>query len=214
MKKSPLTFSRCCAPLFLLLSLGVPSAVPAHASDVQASLFPSTRLPFYIYHSYKSSLNHYAPSGWMGDYGDIRFNDRWTPPKHKNARAAIRVEYTAKASQKNGWAGIYWQNPPNNWGHTAGGYNLNGAKQLVFLARGENGEEVISQFKVGGISGDFADSGTAAIGPITLTKDWKEYRISLEGQELSSISGGFCWTVVRNENPDGATFYLDKIRFE
>ena len=74
--------------------------------------------------------------------------------------------------------------------------------------------EVVDEFKVGGIAGDFADSGTAATGPITLAKEWKEYSIDLDGQELSSIAGGFCWTMARDNNPDGAVFYLDDIRFE
>ncbi len=73
---------------------------------------------------------------------------------------------------------------------------------------------MVDEFKVGGISGDYADSGSASNGPITLAKDWKEYDIDLKGQELSSISGGFCWTMSRESNPDGAVFYLDDIRFE
>ena len=70
----------------------------------------------------------------------------------------------------------------------------------MFKARGEKGGEVVEEFKMGGISGDYADSGTAASGPITLAKDWKEFSINLDGQELSSITGGFCWTANRDHN--------------
>lgn len=187
-------------------------AVPVFSAEAQAALLNGTPLPFYVYHGYKSPDNHYTPSGWMGDYSDIRMDERWSADK--NARQVIRISYTAKASRNNGWAGIYWQNPANNWGNHPGGYNLNGTKQMSFLARGEKGGEVISEFKVGGISGNFADSGAAAVGPLTLTSEWKEYHIPLEGQELSSISGGFCWTMTKTDNPNGATFYLDNIRFE
>jgi hypothetical protein len=170
--------------------------------------------PFYIYKQFHARENHFAPSGWMGDYGDIRFDDHWHPAGKKDAKSIIRVVYTAKGQQGNGWAGIYWQNPANNWGSRPGGYNLNGMKKLVFKVRGEKGGERVEEFKVGGITGDYADSGTAAVGPVTLAKEWKQMEIDLEGQELSSITGGFCWTVSRDANPTGAVFYLDDIRFE
>jgi len=174
----------------------------------------SRPLPFYIYREFHSRENHFAPSGWMGDYGDVRLDDHWLPKGTTQGKTVIRIAYSGQAKQGNGWAGIYWQNPPNNWGSRPGGFNLNGAHRLVFKARGEKGDEVIDDFKVGGISGDYADSGTAASGPVTLTKQWTEYAINLEGQELSSITGGFCWTINRDSNPDGAVFYLDDIRFE
>lgn len=170
--------------------------------------------PFYIYRMYHARENHFAPSGWMGDYRDIRFDDHWQPQGKKNAKTVIRIVYTAEGKQGNGWTGIYWQNPPNNWGNRPGGFNLNGMKKLVFKARGEKGGERVEEFKVGGIGGDYADSGSAEIGPVALTKDWKLYEISLAGQELSSITGGFCWTVSRESNPNGAIFYLDDMRFE
>jgi hypothetical protein len=172
------------------------------------------RFPFYIYREFRSRENHFAPSGWMGDYGDIRFDDHWRPTGSGGAKTVIRIDYTAQSRQQVGWAGIYWQQPANNWGSRPGGLNLNGARKLVFKARGDKGGEMVEEFKVGGIAGDYADSGSAGIGPIVLAKDWKEYQISLDGQELSSIAGGFCWTISRDHNPDGAIFYLDDIRFE
>ena len=170
--------------------------------------------PFYIYQQFHSRENHFAPSGWMGDYGDIRLDDHWKAKGTKDTKTVIRIEYTAQAKQGNGWTGIYWQHPANNWGSRPGGYNLNGMKKLVFKARGEKGNERVEEFKVGGITGDYADSGSAAMGPVALGKEWKQYEISLAGQELSSITGGFCWTMTREANPDGAIFYLDDIRFE
>ncbi len=170
--------------------------------------------PFYIYREFHSRDNHFAPSGWMGDYGDVRLNDHWRPAGDSKSKTVIQISYSAAGKQNNGWAGIYWQNPANNWGNRPGGYNLNGRKKLLFKARGEKGGERIEEFKVGGLTGDYSDSGSSSIGPITLTKAWKTYEIPLEGQELSSISGGFCWTANRDGNPDGAVFYLDDIRYE
>ena len=31
--------------------------------------------PFYIYKEFHSRDNHFAPSGWMGDYGDLRLDE-------------------------------------------------------------------------------------------------------------------------------------------
>jgi hypothetical protein len=170
--------------------------------------------PFYIYHGFHSPDNHFAPSGWMGDYGDIRLDDHWQPKGESHAKPVIRIVYTAEGKQNSGWAGVYWQHPANNWGSRPGGFNLNGMKKLVFKARGEKGGEKVEEFKVGGLTGDYADSGQASIGPISLAKNWQQYEIPLDGQELSSITGGFCWTMSRESNPTGAVIYLDDIRFE
>ena len=188
---------------------------PMHTLFAQEAhvLVNGTRLPFYVFHDTRSPDNHYTPSGWMGDYTDLRFDDHYRF-RDKDTHHCIRIVYLAKRNDGAGWAGIYWQNPANNWGGSNGGYNLNGATKLVFLARGEKGKETIAQFKVGGIEGDYRDSAAAAIGPLTLSKDWKQYAISLDGQELSSIAGGFCLTMSRTDNPEGAVVYLDNIRFE
>jgi len=169
--------------------------------------------PFAVYTDYKAKENHYIPSGWMGDYRDIRFNERWDK-NPRSGNTAIRVQYSPTAQSGAGWAGIYWQNPANNWGSREGGYNLNGANMLVFWARGEKGDEKIADFRIGGIKGDFGDSAEASTGPIELTKNWTRYEIKLSNLELSNISGGFCWVANRDDNPEGATFYLDDIQYE
>src|SRR5690242_11536962 len=90
-----------------------------------ATSWSATNFPFYIYKEFHSRDNHFAPSGWMGDYGDIQLDDHWKPAPQ--AKTVIRITYTADAKQNNGWTGMYWQNPPNNWGSRPGGFNLNGA---------------------------------------------------------------------------------------
>ncbi|MCS7185240.1 MAG: hypothetical protein NZ870_04900 [bacterium] len=168
---------------------------------------------FYVYKN-SSDRSFYAPSGWMGDYGDIKM-DTNCKDNPKSEPTCIKFTYTAKGSQGAGWAGVYWQNPANNWGSLDGGYNLVGAKKLTFWARGEKGGEVISDFKMGGIfQGEYPDSGSASIGTIVLTKEWKQYTINLKGVDLSYIIGGFCWVATKNDNPSGMTFYLDDIQYE
>ena len=168
---------------------------------------------FKVYTDGNAPDNHYIPSGWMGDYGDIKFNDKDMTTPHSGT-TNIKIIYSGKATQGARWAGIYWQNPPNNWGTRPGGYDLTGAKKLTFWARGEKGGERIEEFKIGGITGEYADSDVSGIGPVVLTTEWQEFTIDLEGKDLSSISGGFCWATNVDVNPEGCTFYLDDIKYE
>jgi len=168
---------------------------------------------FGVYIDRGSKQNHYIPSGWMGDYGDIKHNESWKENPH-SGKTCIKITYTAEGKQGANWAGIYWQWPPNNWGEKKGGYDLTGAKKLTFWARGEKGKEEIIEFKMGGITGTYSDSDSASIGPISLTADWKQYTIDLDGLDLSCISGGFCWVTNSMANPDGSVFFLDDIKYE
>jgi hypothetical protein len=171
------------------------------------------KMPFYVYLDKGSVNNHFIPSGWMGDYGDIKFDAGSTEDPYMG-ETCIKIEYSAKASQGARWAGIYWQNPANNWGDKPGGFDLSNATKLTFWAKGAKGGERIEEFKVGGIFGEYADSDVAGIGPVILTKEWKKYTIDLKGKDFSSIIGGFCWVTNADVNPEGATFYLDEIRYE
>ena len=169
--------------------------------------------PFNVYTDKSAKTNHYIPSGWMGDYSDISFNDGWREGAHSGA-ACIKVVYRANVSQGARWAGMYWQNPANNWGEKRGGYDLTGASKLTFWAKGERGGERIEEFKLGGISGTYPDSDIAITGPIVLTDQWQQYSIDLTGKDLSCINGGFCWSTNIDVNTEGCTFYLDDIRYE
>ena len=91
---------------------------------------------------------------------------------------------------------------------------MTGAEKFVFWVRGDKGGERIEEFKVGGITGEFADSDVAGIGPVVLTQDWQRLVIDLKDKDLSSISGGFVWATNLDVNPDGAVFYLDDMRYE
>lgn len=168
---------------------------------------------FPIYTDRIAKDNHFAPSGWMGDYGDIKLDYGWTKNPYKG-KTCIKFVYDSTESQDKGWAGVFWQNPANNWGGKKGGFNLKGARKLTFWARGNKGNEKIRKFQVGGISGVYSDSDVASIGPIVLHKEWRQYTINLKNKDLSYISGGFCWVGTASDNPGGITFFLDEIKFE
>jgi hypothetical protein len=173
----------------------------------------NTKELFYVYTDRGASPNHYAPSGWMGDYEDLTL-DTNSHDDPADGKTCIKITYKAPAEQAEGWAGMYWQQPINNWGDKKGGYNLKGMKRLTFWARGAKGGEIIDQFVVGGIQGHYADSDAVRIGPVELTTDWKRYVMDLSSADLSRIAGGFAWATSRDSNPDGLVFYLDEIRFE
>lgn len=186
---------------------------------------------FYIYTERGSRLNHYVPSGWMGDYGDLKMNQGW--PKNASSKDAkkevgksseakpgedtvIQVRYTAERKQGAGWSGIYWQHPANNWGDKRGGFDLSAYSKLTFMAKGEQGGEVVDKFFIGGITGqtEEGDSDEASVSPVTLTKDWKKYEISLKGLDMSHIIGGFGFAANADANPNGFTMYIDDVRLE
>ena len=169
--------------------------------------------PFDVYSDKNARANHFAPSGWMGDYNDLGYNDNCVEGPHSGT-SCIKIVYRPDVSQGARWVGLYWQSPPNNWGEKKGGFDLTGATKLTFWIKGEKGGERVEEVKMGGISGTYPDSDTASTGPIILTKDWKQYEIDLTGKDLSYVSGGFCWSTNLDVNPDGCTFYLDDIRYE
>lgn len=188
----------------------------AYAQDAKAV--------FYVYQDADSADNHYRPTGYMGDCGDIQINEAYDNNTH-SGKTCIRVQYSAKGKGPNKcdysppckWAGVYWQEPPNNWGTDerlkGKGFNLSGYKSLVFWARAD--KKCSIEFKVGGISQRYGDSLLLSRTTIAnLSTEWQQFRADLDGADLINIIGGFCWVASQDNNPDGATFYLDDIRFE
>ena len=54
-----------------------------------------------VYLDKNAKDNHYIPSGWMGDYGDIKMNDQAADKPHTGT-TSIQFVYSAKKSQGNG----------------------------------------------------------------------------------------------------------------
>jgi hypothetical protein len=170
--------------------------------------------PFTVYQDKGSRDNHFVPSGFMPNGKCLTFEEDWKEGCY-DGQTCIKIVYDvacSKADQK--WVGIYWLNPANNWGAQKGGFNLSGARELSFWAKGEKGGERIEEFKMGGVGGDFPDTDTAVIGPVILTSEWRKYTIDLRGKDLSYISGGFSWSTNADVNPDGCSYYLDNIQYQ
>lgn len=184
------------------------------AADNSVSLASSKKFEkFYVYKD-KPSPSHFSASGFMPDGRCVAINDVWID-NCQGSRSCIQVKFDRDCTATStGWAGIYWLEPANNWGEAKGGFNLTGAKKLVFGARGEKGGEVVT-FKMGGVGmgHPYPDSDTASTEPIVLTKEWKEYSIDLTGKDLSHIIGGFAWIGTAKENQSNITFYLKDIYY-
>lgn len=198
------------APLAgILLGLGL---LVAGVNPVQAIISAGPvplRAPFAI-------NGYYYASGFMGDDTEhigehIKLNAQSTANCHPDP-TCMRFQYLPGRFS---WAGVYWQSPANNWGDQPG-RKIEGAQKLLFWARGESGGELIS-FRVGGIQGKkYQDSLDVAMdpSPLKLTNQWQQYQIDLKGTDMSSVIGAFSWSIARDGNPQGATFYLDGIRIE
>ena len=241
-KTSTVSFSLLFLGIFLLLVFNISKASyqaadnPAQEEvEKKMTCFVGERInsfPFYVYKDASSGENHFSPSGAMGDFS-VSGIDNYCKEAPYAGSTCIKITYEVKPEQAYGWAGLYWQYPPNNWGNIPKSYDLTGAARLTFWARGKYGGEVISKFQVGGIAGKYRDSGVISIGPVTLSKQWRKYVINLremnnsiiisnEDKEcwpfmepLSRIIGGFCWAInLKANNSRGITFYLDEIRFE
>lgn len=185
-------------------------------SLVQAADAPTPKAfeKFTVYQD-KPSRNHYVASGFIPNGKCVAIDDAWQQDCQEG-RSCIKNTFDRDCATLNMiWAGIYWLQPANNWGDDKGGFDLSGAKKLVFWAKGDKGGEVIT-FKMGGVglAAKYPDSDAVSLEPITLTKDWKEYSMDLTGKNLSHITGGFCWVGSAKDNQSKTTFYLDNIYYE
>jgi hypothetical protein len=195
-----------------------PAPVPSATSDRNAppgqTATNKAICPFYVYEGWNSDKNHYVPKGWMGDIADVTLDENYKLDSDPARPSVLQIVYTPRGG--NNWAGIYWWDPPDaDWANKDGGFDLSCASKLTFWAKGSKGGEK-GEFKVGGLTGKYEDSLQPALstGPITLTNEWKQYTLPLEGSDLRHIIGGFVWVTNRPGNPNGATIYVDDIRFE
>jgi hypothetical protein len=153
----------------------------------------------------------FYPTGYFGDWGDIKLEERSTDSPH-SAPDCIKIIYSAAQSEGKGLAGVCWQYPDSNTGDQPGRSDLINYTKITFWARGDLGGE-IAEFKIGGGASDSIQPA-ATTGPITLSKDWKQYTITMAGKDLKNVVSGFCWTTTKQQNPYGCTIYLDDIYYE
>jgi hypothetical protein len=148
----------------------------------------------------------FVPSGWMGDNTELSIPGGVSCPTRSGGAAGTCYvyDYTA-AGGPNGWAGVSWQYPEDNWGVAPGLCVDSGATKVVFQARGAAGGELVS-FSAAGES-----SGTK-----TLTTAWQTFQISLAGVDYDAtgtnggVTEGFSWSMAA---AGSKRIYIDDIRW-
>ena len=70
-------------------------------------------MPFPVYEDRFENMP-WAPSGWMGGVEHLSLDGNNMENPYEGV-ASIKLRYEGKF----GWAGIAWQNPPDNWGDMA-----------------------------------------------------------------------------------------------
>lgn len=174
------------------------AAEPLPTATRGVVVVPPTELLFPVFTNYAAYDNHFAPSGYMGDYQAIQYSDcaRLTDVWEETA---VSIQYDPARKNDKGWAGIYWQEPENNWGNYPEGYDLAAFAQLRFRARSVEAESQV-QFFVGGInSGAYPSSIPRPLyareadrnGFVTLTDQWQTFHIDLQNADLSHVIDGF-----------------------
>lgn len=193
----------------LPLSAGPGKAQVAQHKLPNANITPGkpVKLPFAVY-TESDAGSPWIASGYMGNAGEVKMQLNDTTQPHQG-KSAIRVDYRAGDE----WAGVVWQDPVNDWGEMAGGYDLTGATALEFWARGKAGGEVVSfGFGLLGADKKYPDSGKGELKEVRLTNAWRKYRVKLGADtDLRRIKTGFYWTLAGQGAP--MTFYLDDIRY-
>jgi hypothetical protein len=173
-------------------------------------------MPLVVYADAADPRNHFIPSGFFGDIADLTLATADTTNPHGGG-TAIRIDYRPRGSQ--GFAGIFWQCPANNWGDAAGaGFDLTRARQLQFWARALSAGSK-AEFKVGGIGRgvpgapfpDSFDSTPTSPVMVDLGTDWRLFAIDVAGRNLTRVIGGFMFVTSGAQNPGGVTVFLDDI---
>lgn len=181
-----------------LLVKGQPVAKPARTAQ----------LPLVIYDEADRERPAYVPTGWMGNTRQIAITPDCSEQPH-GGQTCLRAEFKAT----DGWGGVVWQHPGNNWGDKPGGWNLTGAKRLSFWARGQRGDELVTfQFGLLGADKRFHDSGKGELQNAQLTTEWRRFTIDVSHCDLSRMITGFAWTVAGQAQP--VIFYLDDVRYD
>lgn len=174
--------------------------------DQPESRLPESSLPVAVYRDGLAPV--WFASGYMGDHDALKVDEMCRESPHEGA-TCIRVEYVST----NGWAGLCWQDPANDWGEKPGGRNLSKARELSFWARGARGGERVT-FSMGGFARGkkYCDTAEAELKDVALNKDWTHYRLNLEGLDLTRVKTGFAFVLAASNAP--IAFYIDDVEYK
>jgi len=183
---------------------------------------------FDVYTDLSAAGNHFVLPAKMGE--DAEINPGCFEKPHSGA-TCIENKFAGTGTS---WGGWYLMNgvlegeetqPKQNWGeYPDAGFNLTGATELTFWAKGKEGGERVEFFafgvgrdpNTGNPTAPYPDSSPKkSLGYKTLGKEWQQYTIDLGGADLSYVLGSFGWvTNARKNDNKPITFYLDDIKYD
>jgi hypothetical protein len=145
--------------------------------------------------------DHFQPTGWMGDDTAIGIDGEGDPCEERSSEGAVGDCYKVTLGDgtgAQGWAGVFWQHPNNNWGD-APGCDFSDGPTVSFMAKGAVGGEAVG----------FSANGMPMAPDVTLTDQWVEYTIDLsQSSEADNIWGALSFSATTETTQ---TFYIDDI---
>jgi hypothetical protein len=167
-------------------------------------------------------LNHFSPSGWMNNAGQISVDPKCKEVTPYSGTHCFKINWNGQAGADGWkWGGIVWLEPKNIWdlngnSPTHKGYDLRGAGYLSFWAR-TNSANSGMQIKVYfGNSWDSCSQTPAVWRTPALNTSWQQYTISVAEKDMSNVTGGLAVVFAddHDPDPDGCVIYLDDIKFD
>ena len=192
----------------------------------------SYRDSIYVYQDYAETQNNFTQKAKIwGKNGDLvkNMDENWLDGTFAG-KSCIRCQIDTAGKDWGGWMFLNGYLPAgetqprlNDGSQQNTGLDLSGADALRFYARGEHGGETVEFFTLGfGYDGEwgtplvpYPDSAKKqSLGFITLSTEWTEYVIDLNGLDLSDICCGFGFVCSGTKSGNAENvFYLDEIRF-
>ncbi len=175
--------------------------------EPRKNLVAKAKLPFYVYKDGDSDLP-YIPTAYMGNTKMLGVNPKSTRTKH-SGDYSLAISY----GDNDGWFGIGFVDPPDDWGERLGGYNLSGATKFSFWAKASsNNVKASIGFGLIGKDKKYYDTEQKQLKDIKLTTEWKQYTIDISGSDLSCIRSGL---VIYSGGSGSPQFiWLDDVVFE
>ncbi|MEQ9453429.1 MAG: tetratricopeptide repeat protein [Phycisphaeraceae bacterium] len=180
---------------------------PDLVAKAQQHALQPPQLPVWVYDE-PLTQQIYAPSGHMGETQTTNITIYARDESQPDRGSFVRISLKPETS----WAGIVWQDPPQNWGTRPGGFDLTAATRIVFDARSPQGHGLFT-IGMGTRANDQHRADTGFIEEqFTATREWQTFYLDVSAIDRSRIFSGVVFVV--SGTAEQVTIDLDRIRYE